>query len=311
MRIKRHRRRLRGGEERLYTYAVSADGSQRRSLSIRSRSGSLSPRLYRSAEKRRIVAALKARSSLLVVGEPGAGKTFLAEAVRDELEEEGFLVAAPSWGTVRQVLVEIAEELELEVETGEGKAMNVQQLQEAIADWLEENVAFVILDGAHRFSASLRGWFEKLHAQEQPMLFLATYPPRRDIFLKLARLELEPLGQGAIREILEEEAAAYGLELSSGQLASLQERVAGNPMLAKRAVEEERLGVEGLADHAHWVDGTPFLIAALMGFVILRFLGLGFNNTSLYLLGGIVTVAVGVARIAIYSLPKPSNRLGQ
>ena len=65
------------------------------------------------------------------------------------------------------------------------------------------------------------------------------------------------------------------------------------------------------ADHTQWIDGTPFLIAALMCFIIMRFLGLGFNNTSLYVLGGIMTVAVGIVRIMIYSLPKQGRRLGQ
>jgi hypothetical protein len=48
-----------------------------------------------------------------------------------------------------------------------------------------------------------------------------------------------------------------------------------------------------------------------MCFVIIRFIGLGFNNTSLYFLGGIITVAIGIIRILLYSLPRKSSRLGQ
>lgn len=85
-----------------------------------------------------------------------------------------------------------------------------------------------------------------------------------------------------------------------------------NAGLARRVVKEEYLGLDGHAlDHTQWIDGTPFLIAALMCFMIMRFLGLGFNNTSLYLLGGIMTVAVGIVRIMIYSLPRQGGRLGQ
>ncbi|MFM7438793.1 MAG: ATP-binding protein, partial [Snowella sp.] len=64
-------------------------------------------------------------------------------------------------------------------------------------------------------------------------------------------------------------------------------------------------------DHTQWIDGTPLLIGGLMVFMILRFLGLGFNNTSLYLIGGMLTVAVGIIRIFIYSLPRQSGRLGR
>ena len=310
MGIKKHRRRLASGEEKLYTYEVSADGTQRRSLSIRD--SSVSPPLYRSKEKKRIVAALLANSSLLVVSEPGAGKSFLAEAVNEELEAQNFLVAAPSIGTVKQVLLDIASSLGVDAETLEGKTMNSQQLQQAIAQFLNNQIAFLVLDDAHRFPVSLRCWLEQLHAQGQPMLLLATYPPARDIFLKLPRIELEPLGDRTIREIMEDEAESLGIALTPGQLADLQQRTGGNPMLARRTVREEYLGLDGNApDHTQWIDGTPLLIAGLMCFMILRFLGLGFNNTSLYLLGGMITVAVGVVRLMIYSLPRQSGRLGQ
>lgn len=311
MPIERHRRRLANGEERVYTYAVSNDGIDRRALSIRADDSSVLGVCYRSTEKRRIVAALLANSSLLVVSEPGGGKTFLAEVVIDDLLYQGFSIAAPSIGTVKQMLLEIAGDLSIDTETLEGKTMTSQQLQEAIADWLLDNLAFLILDNAHRFPVSLRCWLEKLHLQGQPILLLATFPPARDIFLKLPRIELEPLSDRSVREIMQDEAVTLGIELTIAQLAELQERTGGNPMLARRVVREEYLGLDGQVDHVHWIDGTPFLVAALMCFVILRFLGLGFNSTSLYLLGGIITVAVGILRIMIYSLPRKSGRLGQ
>lgn len=190
--------------------------------------------------------------------------------------------------------------------------MNTQQLQSAITQFLHDQVAFLILDDAHRFPVSLRCWLEQLNSQEQPMLLLATYPPARDIFLKLPRIELSPLSDRTIREIMEDEAESLSIALTPGQLADLQQRTGGNPMLARRTVREEYLGLDSHApDHTQWIDGTPMLIAGLMCFMILRFLGLGFNNTSLYLLGGIMSVAVGVIRIMIYSLPRQSGRLGR
>ena len=168
-----------------------------RSLSIRD--SSVSPPVYRSKEKKRIVAALLANSSLLVVSEPGAGKSFLAEAVKEELEAQNFLVAAPRIGTVKQVLLDIANALGVDAETLEGKTMNTQQLQSAIAQFLNDQIAFLVLDDAHRFPVSLRCWLEQLHAQGQPMLLLATYPPARDIFLKLPRIQLEPLSDRLIQ----------------------------------------------------------------------------------------------------------------
>jgi hypothetical protein len=309
MPIKRHKRRLKDGSERIYTYAVSSEGTTE-SLSISSSSDS--PKVYRGKEFKRIIAAMLANSSLLVVGESGSGKSFLADAIGSELSLMNFTVAVTHPGTVKQILLDLAAQLSVDPESLEGKALSSLGLMKEIADWLSTNTAFLICDDAHRFPVSLRCWLEQLNKQEQPMLLLATFPPARDIFLKLPRIELEPMSDRAIRAIMMEAAAELNLELNPAQLASLQERTGGNPMLARRVVREEYLGLDGNAlDHRQYIDGTPFLIAALMCFVIIRFIGLGFNSTSLYLIGGMITVAIGVVRILLYSLPRKSGRLGQ
>jgi hypothetical protein len=308
--IKRHRRKLASGEEKIYTYAVSADGSTRQALSARDSSDSR--QIYRASEFRRLVAALVANSSLLVVGEAGCGKTFLAQAVTAELITMNFTVAVTKPGTVKQILSEIAVQLGVDPENLEGKALSTMGLMKEIADWLLINTAFLICDNAHRFPVSLRCWLDQLHNQGQPILLLATYPPARDIFLKLPRIELEPMADKATRAIMLEAAAELNLELTPAQLSSLQQRVGGNPMLAKRVVREEYLGLDGQAlDHTQWLDITPYIIAALMCLVLVRFIGLGFNNKSLYLLGGIITVSVAVIRLILYSLPRSKGRLGQ
>ncbi|MBW4619290.1 MAG: ATP-binding protein [Cyanosarcina radialis HA8281-LM2] len=308
MPIERRRRKLKSGEERVYTYAVSPDGAERQSLSI----GSVSPTLYRPREKRRIVAALKADSSLLVVGESGCGKSFLGEAVAAELEQLGYLVAIASPATVKQTLQSVAEQLGVETCSLEGKSLTTSELQSAIADFLSEHTAFLVCDNAHRLPVSLRCWLEELHAAGQPLLLLATFPPARDIFLKLPRIELEPLPSKAIREIMVAAAQELGITLHPAQLASLQQRVGGNPMLARRVVKEEYLGLDDTSpDHTEWIDGTPFLIAGLMVFTVVRLIGLGVNSTTLYLIGGILTVAVGIFRLMLYSLPRKSGKLGQ
>ena len=309
MPIKRHKRKLADGSYRTYTYQISKDGTDRQPLSIHT-SEEKAP-LYRRKEFRRTVAALQANSSLLIVGETGCGKSFLAKAVAEELEIQDFQVATTKPGSVKQILLDLAFQLGVDTESLEGKALSTMGLMKAIADWLFTNTAFLICDDAHTFPVSLRCWLDQLNNKGVPMLLLATFPPARDIFLKLPRIELEPLSDRSIRSIMMEAAYELDLELTPAQLASLQQRTGGNPMLAKRVVREEYLGLEGNADHTQYIDGTPFLIATLMVFMILRFLGKGFNNTSLYLLGGIITVAIGIVRIMLYSLPKKSGRLGQ
>jgi AAA domain len=306
-RLERHIRSLKDGSQRVYRYAVGGDG-ERRSLG----ESTVSTVCYRSIEKRRIVAALQANSSLLIVGEAGGGKTALSEFVAEELELLGFTVVTVKPSTAKQMLMAIALQLGVDAESLEGKQLTVMRLMQAIADHLQDNLAFLICDDAHRLQVQVRCWLERLHELGQPLLLLATHPPARDIFLKLPRIELEPLSDRTIRQIMKEAAAELELELSTAQLAHLQQRAGGNPMLAARVIREEYLGLDNPSpDHRQWIDGTPLLIAVLMTFTILRFIGLGLNSTSLYLFGGILAVAVGIFRLILYSLPRKSGRLGQ
>jgi hypothetical protein len=58
-RLEKHSRTLKDGSQKIYRYAIGADG-ERRSLG----EGTISTACYRTTEKRRIVAALQANSSL-------------------------------------------------------------------------------------------------------------------------------------------------------------------------------------------------------------------------------------------------------
>jgi hypothetical protein len=146
----------------------------------------------------------------------------------------------------------------------------------------------------------------------QPLLLFATHPPRKDIFLKLPRIELKALPHASIRALMQTAAQELGLELTPSQLATLQERCGGNPMLARRVIRETYLGLKDTApDHTEWIDGTPLLLAVLLVFSVIRFLGRGLHQTDLYVLGGFLAVAVGIARLLIASLPRKSEKLGK
>lgn len=264
---------------------------------------------YREAEKNRIVAALQADSSLLVVGAAGIGKTTLCGFVVRELRALGFPVANIAPSTAKNVMIEIAAHFSL---IGlEGKIPTTVRLQQIIAEFLLKVPAFIVIDDAQRLPVSLRSWLETLLASGQRILLFAAFPPARDIFLKLPRIELKPLKNKPIRELMETAARELDIELTPAQFSMLQERCGGNPMLARRVVREEFLGLDDTSpDHTQWINGTPMLIAGLMIFAVLRFVGRGLHSTDLYLIGGCLTVAVGIVRVLIYSLPRKSTKLG-
>lgn len=267
-------------------------------------------KIYRQAELNRTTASLLANGAILIAGEDGSGKSVLASAVVEKLQADGYMVAFIEPATPKQMLLEIAHQFEIPTENLEGKALTADKLQVAIAGFLEENTAFLVIDDAHACKAGFRMWLKQLRRINAPMLLLATDPPRTDIFINIPRIELKPLPEYAIREIMIIAAAERAIALKPSELAKLQERAGGNPMLASRAVDEEYLGldVEG-ADHRRYFDITPLILLAGIAFVIMRFIGLGTGDQALYIFGGIAAaVFLGLSRL-LYNLPPEDRRI--
>jgi ABC-type dipeptide/oligopeptide/nickel transport system ATPase subunit len=267
-------------------------------------------KIYRQEEVDRVKASLLANSSILIVGEEGSGKSTLAYAVVDSLEESGFEVAFIGPASLKQMLLEIAEQLEVETQSLEGKSLNTEQLKTAIATYLQEETAFLIIDDAHLCDLKFRVWLKQLRRQGGLMFLLATDPPRSDIFTSIPRIQLKPLPEFAIREIMVSEALKQRVSLSNAELSKLQERAGGNPSLAERSINEEYLGieVEG-ADHRRYLDITPFILIAGIAFVVMRSIGLGTNNQALYIFSSIgAALFLGVSRL-FYNLPRESRRI--
>ncbi|QIR41716.1 ATP-binding protein (plasmid) [Tolypothrix sp. PCC 7910] len=267
-------------------------------------------KIYRQAELNRTTASLLANGAILICGEGGSGKSVLASAVVEKLQTDGFMVAFIEPATPKQMLLEIAGQFDIPTEDLEGKSLTADKLKRAIANFLEENTAFLVLDDAHACDAKFRMWLKQLRRSNVPMLLLATDPPRTDIFINIPRIELKPLPERAIREIMVQAAQEREINLKPSELAKLQERAGGNPMLAARAIDEEYLGleIEG-ADHRRYFDITPLILLAGIAFVIMRFIGLGTSDQALYIFGGIAAaIFLGLSRL-LYNLPKESGRI--
>jgi hypothetical protein len=274
--------------------------------------------IYRQAELNRTTASLLANGAILIVGEEGSGKSVLGNAVVERLTCDGFLVAFVEPTTPKQMLLEITQQFELPTEDIEGKNLTMDKLKRAIclqqrfaiAQFLSDNTAFIVLDDAQSCDMKFRIWLKQLHRKGVPMLVLATDPPRSDIFINIPRIELKPLPEKAIRQIMKSAAQERAIALTSADLSKLQERAGGNPMLAIRAIEEEYLGldIEG-ADHRRYFDITPLILVVGVIFVIMRFIGLGTNDQALYIFGGIAAaVFLGLSRL-LYSLPQEERRI--
>jgi hypothetical protein len=262
---------------------------------------------YRPSERDRLVAILKAGSSALVVGGEGIGKTSLLRCVEQELQDYDYAVISPA--SAKVMLQNLASQLGVEAESLEGKSLKIAELEIAIAEHLSENACFILCDNAHLLSPATRRFLEQLHSIGVPMLLTATTPRPTDIFLKLPRIGLKPLGNKEIRAIALSHAQSLGLKLTPAKLSQIVARSGGTPMLARRAVDEEHLGLEPNYDHTAWVDGTPYLIVILLLLTLSRVIGRGTNNVTLAMIGMTLTIGVRIIQTLFYSLPKQSRRL--
>ena len=267
-------------------------------------------RLYRQSELNRITASLLANGSILVAGEEGSGKSVLANSVVEKLRSDGFAIAHIEPATTKQMLIDIADQLGVETHNLEGKALTADHLKIKIADFLQDNTAFLVIDDAHNCDGRFRFWLKQLRKQGVPILVLATNPPRTDVFLSLPPMILAPLPEYAIREVMEVAALERGINLKNSDLARLQERAGGNPMLAQRAIDEEYLGLEvETADHGRYIDITPFILVVGVIFMVFKFIGRGTDDRTLYLFSGIGgAIFMGLSRL-LYNLPPESRRI--
>ncbi len=265
---------------------------------------------YREKEKKLIVETLLGGHSILVVGKAGIGISALLKFACEELESKGLKLLKIAPGSIKQILVSLAFQLSLYSE--DDKLPTSPRLQEEVVEVLKYGNFVIVIDEANRLSIAVRSWLEELHENSQLFLLGAKPALARDIFLKLPRMELKPLDYEFIRKIISETAEELQIELTPADVATLQERCGGNPMLARRVVREYQIGLKPNAlDHTEWINGTPFLIAALICLTAIRFIGRGIGDTNLYIFGGMLAVVGSLVRLFMFSLPKGSKKLGE
>lgn len=273
---------------------------------------------FRQPEIDLICSAIDAKQSLLLIGKTGEGKSYFAQKVDEELSARGWVCWRGRYeGQAKSLFESIAVRFDIPTtieinDEGKEKAMTAIQLKAELADNLARANWILIFDDADRLPVSFRYWLEELHRLNVRLLLVSAPPMPKDIFLKLVRIQLRPFDKSFLRSMMADEAQAQGIQISAAQLADFESRVGSNPALAKRIVSEQRLGLvsdmEG--DRPDYIDGTPFIIALLAAVSVIRFIGRGLGDNSLYIIGGIAMVATMIVKILYQAANRRNRRLG-
>lgn len=245
----------------------------------------------------------------------------LPETVRDAFLGKIDCAIATYKGSGKRFFVQLAEQLGIDTtepklnkdgeEVGE-RNLTLDELKDAIASNIDAPNTLFIFPEARRLTTGIRYWLEDVMSSGAIVCAFAPINPGRDIFLEMLEIELELPSDRAIRAEMKREAQRQGLTLDDSKLAELQTMAGRNPMLARKIIKNERLGLNNKSNpqHTQYIDISPIIISSLMCLGIVRFIGMGTGNKGLYIIGGVALIA-GMMLKQIGQIRGARKRLGQ
>ena len=247
------------------------------------------------------------------------GSAEFAREVYEELRDEFDTAIATYKGSGKKFFADIADQLKIPTtepkynregdEVGE-KPLTMDGLKDEIAENIG-NRTLLIFPESKRLTTGARYWLEDAIAKGVRVVCFAVVNPQRDIFLEMVEIELELPDDRKIRAVMEAEAQRQSLNISPSRLAELQPLVGRNPMLARKVIRNEKLGLkQEKVEHTQYLVMMPIILSALFSFAIIRYVGMGTGNKNWQIFGGIaLTMAMAAKQLGRVEGAK--KKLGQ
>ena len=214
-----------------------------------------------------------------------------AKALFNEMVGEYNTAIATYHGEIVEFMQAIAFQLQVPTEDEEkGKPLNGKQLKKEIIKNCNE-YTLLILPKAKRLTVAIKYWVGLMIDAGAIVVCLEIVKPAGEIFLEMLEIELDLPSDRTIREIMKAEAEILNLNLTNSEIANLQASAGRNPVVARKVIQKHALNLkQGNIEHAQYIVIMPIIIACLMAFGIVRFVGMGTRNRSLYIFGGVALV---------------------
>jgi hypothetical protein len=268
----------------------------------------------RNNEKIFLCETLRRGQALLMFGDWGCGKTYLALQVRDAIAGSIYLPWASPVGDFVKALAGYlgVEATTLKGDVGKEKYVRKtqQELLVEIGAELEKTKPVLIIDKAQSIPVTLRNHVEQWIDRGVAILLVATLPQGRELYLKFPRWKLKPLSYWDSYRLVKEMAIARNVEIRHEQARAIASKGNGNPQLLLRAVNELSIDVETEVDAAtDWIDLTPVVLVFLCLLIVLRYIGQGTNNSNLMIMGGLAAIAVRIGIMLSGKISKSRPRI--
>lgn len=258
---------------------------------------------------------MQSGNSVIVLGEFGSSLDEVARAIEGELSGDFSIAKAIYKGSGKKFFQSIAHQFDIPTtcpklnadgeEIGE-KPMTLDELKEEIALNIPAD-ALLLFPEAKRLTTGIRFWLEDLNCR---ICCFAVINPNRDIFLDMVEIELPLPDDRTVRLAMESEARAIGLNLKESRFSELQSYAGRNVAAARKIIRQEKLGLTKDPNHNQYLDVFPLLMAIFCCVGIVRFIGLGTGNRSLYIVGGIAMM-LGLSLKYLGRVSGPRRKVGQ
>jgi hypothetical protein len=252
---------------------------------------------------------------VIVLGEFGSSLDDAAVAIEQQLQGEFSIAKAVYKGSGKRFFTQLAGQFDIPTtcpklnadgeEIGE-KPMTLDELKEEIALNIPAD-ALLLFPESKRLTTGIRFWLEDLNCR---VCCFAVVNPNRDIFLDMVEIELSLPDDRTVRSAMETEARAIGLNISEARFSQLQSYAGRNSAAARKIIRQEKLGLTKDPNHNQYLDISPLIMGMFCCVAIVRFIGMGTGNRSLYIIGGIAMM-LGLALKYLGRVSGPRRRIGQ
>ncbi|MBF0233776.1 MAG: hypothetical protein HQK65_12175 [Desulfamplus sp.] len=238
--------------------------------------------------KEQIRPRLRERKGFLITGNHGIGKSALLEWASDYAPGKVAFVSS-TW-TVKEILKGICKDWELKVINDDGELMSQSKWQ---VGWMEQAVYtcdaatnWLMIDDIHTATPAVLRRIKVL--RERCLIVGAGVPPfRREelrrIMWGLPMIDVKPLNKADMMRLGIAAAPLIGTRTPVVEAVHAARGIPGQLFHALRG----EVTVDNTKTQGEEIDISPVLLLVLVGVMMTRYLAVGMESTSLYVLGGI------------------------